>query len=111
MKELAIQINKEEACRLGIKASASVTCNKPSGTTSSIVDSSAGIHKRFSKYYIRRVRFAKHDPMLEKLQSEGIPNYDAPENPSEQAYIELPIQSPSCSLLMDESSAISQLEN
>lgn len=63
VKQAAIKANAEMAAELGFPAAAAVTCVKPSGTVSQLCDSASGIHPRHSKYYIRRVRCNKDDPL------------------------------------------------
>ncbi len=62
MKNVAIDTNKIWAERLGINQSAAITCVKPSGTVSQLVDSASGIHPRFSKYYIRESTWRPERP-------------------------------------------------
>jgi ribonucleoside-triphosphate reductase len=73
MKDVAIKTNKKWASKLGINQSAAITCVKPSGTVSQLVDSASGIHPRFSKHYIRRVRSDKKDPLAQYMSSVGFP--------------------------------------
>ena len=73
MKDVAIKTNKKWAEKLGINQSAAITCVKPSGTVSQLVDSASGIHPRFSKHYIRRVRSDKKDPLAQYMSSVGFP--------------------------------------
>ena len=73
MKEVAIETNKKWAKRLGINPSAAITCVKPSGTVSQLVNSASGIHPRFSEYYIRTVRADKKDPLAQYMQEAGFP--------------------------------------
>ena len=73
MKNVAIETNKEWAAKLGIKQSAAITCVKPSGTVSQLVDSASGIHGRFAPYYIRRVRADSRDPLCAVLEEAGVP--------------------------------------
>jgi len=63
LKEVAIETNKIWANALGINQSAAITCVKPSGTVSQLVDSASGIHPRYSPYYVRTVRADKKDPL------------------------------------------------
>ena len=56
LREEAIKTNKEWAEKLGIPQSGAITCVKPSGTVSQLVDSASGIHARHNPYYIRTVR-------------------------------------------------------
>ena len=73
MKDVAIKTNKKWAEKLGINQSAAITCVKPSGTVSQLVDSASGIHPRFSQHYIRRVRSDKKDPLAQYMSSVGFP--------------------------------------
>lgn len=109
LKKKAIEVNLEESKRLGINQSAAITCCKPSGTVSLVMNTASGIHARFAKYYIRRIRFSKFDQMLKKMEGLGIPIYEAPEN-SDQSYIEIPIKAPEGSITINELSAIEQME-
>lgn len=65
-------VNADFADRLGIPHSAAITCVKPSGTVSQLVNSASGIHPRHSKYYIRRVRGDKKDPCTRFLVDSGV---------------------------------------
>jgi ribonucleoside-diphosphate reductase alpha chain len=82
LKNEAIKTNKEWAKRLGIKQSAAITCVKPSGTVSQLVDSASGIHPRYSEYYIRTVRADKRDPLCTVLKDAGVPCEDDLRSPS-----------------------------
>ena len=73
MKEEAIKTNAKYAEKLGIQASAAITCVKPSGTVSQLVDSASGIHARHSEYYIRTVRGDNKDPLTQFMKDAGIP--------------------------------------
>lgn len=72
LKEYAIECNKEFAGLLGITQSVAVTCVKPSGTVSQLVDSASGLHPRHSEYYIRTVRSDNKDPMTQFLKDQGV---------------------------------------
>lgn len=58
---------------LGINTPAAITCVKPSGTVSQLADCASGIHPRFAKHYIRRVRVTEADPLCEFLKDKGVP--------------------------------------
>jgi ribonucleoside-triphosphate reductase (thioredoxin) len=73
LKNEAIATNKTWAKKLGIKQSAAITCVKPSGTVSQLVDSASGIHGRFADHYIRRVRADSRDPLCSVLEAAGVP--------------------------------------
>lgn len=81
LKEVAINTNKEWAEKLGINQSTAITCIKPSGTVSQLVDSSSGIHDRFAPYYIRRVIGDNKDPVTQMMIDIGIPNEPSLTNP------------------------------
>lgn len=70
LKELAVKTNKYWAAKLGIPQSAAVTCIKPSGTVSSLVNSAAGLHARYAPYYIRRITGDAKDPLTEFLKTQ-----------------------------------------
>lgn len=73
LKEEAVKTNKVWAPKLGVNVSAAITCVKPSGTVSQLVDSASGIHGRFAPYYIRRVRADSRDPLCAVLENAGVP--------------------------------------
>ena len=80
LRDHAVKTNEIFAKEIGINPSASVTCIKPSGTVSQLVDSSSGIHPRHARYYIRRVRNDKKDPLSQKLIDNGIEYLEDPYN-------------------------------
>ena len=73
LKQVAIATNEEWSNKLGINHSTAITCTKPSGTVSQLVDSASGIHPRFAPYYIRRVRGDVKDPLTMFLKEQNIP--------------------------------------
>jgi ribonucleoside-diphosphate reductase alpha chain len=73
IRDVAIKTNEKWATKLGINQSAAITCVKPSGTVSQLVDSASGIHPRFSEHYIRRVRSDKKDPLAQFMSATGFP--------------------------------------
>ena len=73
IRDVAVKTNEKWAAKLGINQSAAITCVKPSGTVSQLVDSASGIHPRFSEHYIRRVRSDKKDPLAQFMQTAGFP--------------------------------------
>lgn len=109
MKYVAINTNAEWAERLGINQSAAITCVKPSGTVSQLVDSASGIHPRFSQYYIRRVRGDQKDPLSTFMEKSGFPVEQDLMNPSNLVF-SFPVKSPPTSMSGDvKVSAIEQL--
>ena len=93
LKSIAIQANKDYAEMLAIPASSAITCVKPSGTVSQLVNSASGIHARHAPYYIRRVRGDKKDPLTNFLVSEGVPHEEDKYN-SNTLVFEFPIKAP-----------------
>jgi len=63
---------------MGINVPTAVTCVKPSGTVSQLVDCAPGLHPRFSHYYMRRIRVASTDPIAQFLIDQGV--LASPEN-------------------------------
>jgi ribonucleoside-diphosphate reductase alpha chain len=94
LREAARTANKEFATLLGIPESAAITCVKPSGTVSQLVDSASGIHPRHSKFYIRRVRGDKKDPLTQFLIKQGIPNEGCVYKPDQTIVFSFPIKAP-----------------
>ena len=90
----ARETNKKWAALLGIPESAAITAVKPSGTVSQLVDSASGIHPRHSKYYIRRVRGDKKDPLSQFLVASGIPSEDCVYKPTQTTVFSFPIKAP-----------------
>ena len=95
LREAARVANKEFAQLLGIPASAAITCVKPSGTVSQLVDSASGIHPRHSKFYIRRVRGDAKDPLTQFLIQQGVPNEPCVYKPSQTVVFSFPQKAPS----------------
>ena len=94
LREEARRANEEYAALLGIPKSAAITCVKPSGTVSQLVDSASGIHPRHSAFYIRRVRGDKKDPLTQFLISQGIPSEDDVYKPTQTTVFSFPIKAP-----------------
>ncbi|KAG2438436.1 hypothetical protein HYH02_010891 [Chlamydomonas schloesseri] len=110
LKATALAVNAQLAAQLGIPASAAITCVKPSGTVSQLVDAASGIHPRHAEYYIRRVRCTKDDPLTRFMADNGVPVEDCVMRPDTTAIFSFPIKSPEGAVTRDDVSAISQLE-
>jgi ribonucleoside-diphosphate reductase alpha chain len=110
LKEVAIETNAEWANILGINPAAGITCVKPSGTVSQLVDSSSGIHPRYSRYYIRTVRADKKDPLAQFMVDAGFPVEDDVTKPDYNYVFSFPIEAPKSSVFRDDRTAIEQLE-
>jgi ribonucleoside-triphosphate reductase (thioredoxin) len=109
LREEARRTNEEYAALLGIPKSASITCVKPSGTVSQLVDSASGIHPRHSKYYIRRVRGDKKDPLTQFLVGQGVPAEDCVYKPTQTTVFSFPQRAPD-GLVRDDVTPIAHLE-
>lgn len=110
LKKVAISVNKEWAAKLSINPSAAITCVKPSGTVSQLVDASSGIHARYSQYYIRTVRADKKDPLARFMKDIGFPVEDCVMRPDSVYVFSFPMKSPEGSVFSESRDAISQLE-
>ena len=110
LKEVAVATNVEWADRLGIPVSAAITCVKPSGTVSQLVDSASGIHARHSPYYIRTVRGDNKDPLTQFMKDQGIPSEPDVMKPDSTTVFSFPMKAPANAVVTADMSAIEQLE-
>ena len=110
LREVAVETNAEWAERLGINPSTSITCVKPSGTVSQLVDSASGIHARHSPYYIRTVRGDNKDPLTQFMMDQGIPNEPCVFKGDTTTVFSFPVMSPHRAVTRNDMSAIEQLE-
>ena len=110
LRQWAVDINIEEAAKIGIPASAAVTCVKPSGTVSQLVGVSSGMHAWHSDYYIRTVRGDKKDPITQFLKDTGIPSEDDVMKPNDTTVFSFPVKAPDYAITRDKLTAIQQLE-
>jgi|TARA_R110000744_G_scaffold6973_3_gene23994 ribonucleoside-diphosphate reductase alpha chain len=109
LKQIAVDTNKEWADKLGIEVSAAISCCKPSGTVSQLVDSSSGIHARHSPYYIRTVRGDNKDPLTQFMMDQGIPSEPEAYKPDQTTVFSFPMKAPEGSVVTADMSAIDQL--
>jgi len=110
LKQTAIDTNAEYAEKLGIEPSAAITCVKPSGTVSQLVDSASGIHARHSDYYIRTVRGDNKDPLTQFLKDAGVPAEPCVMKPDSTTVFSFPVKSPTGAITRNQMSALEQLE-
>jgi ribonucleoside-diphosphate reductase alpha chain len=110
LREIAVETNKEWSAIFGIPQSTAITCVKPSGTVSQLVDSSSGIHPRHSSYYIRTVRGDNKDPLTNFMVDSGIPSEADFMKPDTQTVFSFPMKSPKNSVMRNDMTAIEQLE-
>jgi ribonucleoside-diphosphate reductase alpha chain len=110
LRNVAITTNAEWAERLGINPSTAITCVKPSGTVSQLVDSASGIHSRHSDYYIRTVRGDNKDPLTQFLKDQGVSSEPCVMKPDTTTVFSFPIKSPEGAIVRNNLTAIEQLE-
>jgi ribonucleoside-diphosphate reductase alpha chain len=110
MKETAVETNEKYAKALGIPQSAAITCVKPSGTVSQLVDAASGIHARHSEHYIRTVRGDSKDPLTQFLMDSGVPAERDVTQPESVTVFSFPMKSPKQAVTRTETTAIQQLE-
>jgi len=109
LRNEAITSNKEFADALGIPQSAAITCVKPSGTVSQLVDSASGIHARHSQYYIRRVRNDNKDPITQFLKDQGVPSEVDVTKPLDTTIFSFPMKAPDGCMTRDELDSFTHL--
>ena len=110
LRKLAVDTNTEWAERLNIPAATAITCVKPSGTVSQLVDSASGIHARHSPYYIRTVRGDNKDPLTQFMKDQGVPSQPDVMKPDATTVFSFPVKSPNKSVTRNDLSAIEQLQ-
>jgi len=110
LRQVAIETNAEWADKLGVPPSTAITCVKPSGTVSQLVDSASGIHARHSEYYIRTVRGDNKDPLTQFMIANGIPNEPCAMKPDTTTVFSFPVKSPDGAVTRNDMTAIEQLE-
>jgi ribonucleoside-diphosphate reductase alpha chain len=105
LKQAAIETNKIWADKLGIPVSTAITCVKPSGTVSQLVDSASGIHPRHNPYYIRRVRGDNKDPITQFMKDMEIPHEPDIMKPDNTTVFSFPIKAPDSAVTRHDISA------
>ena len=110
LREVAIETNKKWSKKLGINQATAITCVKPSGTVSQLVDAASGIHARHNPYYIRTVRGDKKDPLTQMMVDSGFPVEDDVMNPGHTSVFSFPMKVNKDAVFRTDWSAIRQLE-
>ena len=110
LKQISVDTNKEWSEKLKINQSAAITCVKPSGTVSQLVDSASGIHARHNPYYIRTVRGDKKDPLTKMMVEQGFPAEDDVMKPNDTTVFSFPIKCSPDAVFRQDLTAIEQLE-
>jgi ribonucleoside-diphosphate reductase alpha chain len=111
LRDHARRTNHKYADQLNIPRSKSITCVKPSGTVSQLVNSASGIHARHADYYIRTIRMDKKDPIYEFLKDRGVQVEDEQYRPDSTAVFSFPMKAPKGAVTRDDMTAIEQMEN
>ncbi len=114
LKEEAIRVNEKYAKKFGINASASITCVKPSGNVSQLVDAASGMHPRHAPHYIRRVRIGATDSLFQMMKDQKVPYHPEVGQAEENASVfvlEFPVAAPKSATYRNDLSAIQQLEH
>lgn len=109
LREYARAVNHEYAERIGINPAAAITCVKPSGTVSQLVQSASGIHARYAKHFLRTVRVDKKDPIYRFMVDKGVYHEDEVHRPDVGAVFYFPARAPEHSITRNERDAIEQL--
>ncbi|MBL8046849.1 MAG: hypothetical protein JNL09_09920, partial [Anaerolineales bacterium] len=113
LREVAVELNRSLAAQLGINPSASITCVKPSGNSSQLLDCASGLHARWAPYYVRNVRVAAHSPVYKVLRDAGVPmdpeNGQTPENANTWV-VHFPVKAPEGAITRNARSAVEQCE-
>ena len=110
LRRTAVDTNAEYSLQLGIPQSTAITCVKPSGTVSQLVDSASGIHARHNPYYIRTVRGDNKDPLTQFMSDAGIPSEPDVMKPDSTTVFSFPMKSPNKAVTRTTMTAIEQLE-
>jgi ribonucleoside-diphosphate reductase alpha chain len=110
LRNVAVTTNKKWSEKLGINQSTAITCVKPSGTVSQLVDSASGIHTRHAPYYIRTVRADVQDPITIFMKEHGIPNEPDIMSPEHTTVFSFPIKANTNSKFRNDLNAMQQLE-
>jgi len=110
LRTIAVDTNAEFALSMGIPQSTAVTCVKPEGTVSQLVDAASGIHDRHNPYYIRTVRGDNKDPLTQFLKDSGIPSEPDVMKPDATTVFSFPRKAPTSAVTRTQRTAIEQLE-
>lgn len=114
LKARAIEVNRHYAERFGIRPSSAITCVKPSGTVSLLVNSASGMHPRHARFYLRRIRISATDPLFEMLKEQKFPYHPEVGQMEGQAatyVLEFPVKAPEGAVLRDDLRALDQMEH
>lgn len=111
LREEAVKVNEEWSQKLGVNQSAAITCVKPSGTVSQLVDSASGIHTRHAPYYIRTIRADKKDPLAQFMAAKGFPVEDDVTKVDSTHVFSFPVKAPDNAVCREHRTALQQLNH
>lgn len=109
MAQLAININRIVAAKIGIHEAARVTCVKPSGTTSLVLGTSSGIHAWHDEYYLRTMRFNINEDISSYLLVNHPELVEQDKLRADTLCLRVPVKAPQGAIMRSES-AIDLLE-
>ncbi len=109
LKMVAVEENARIADEIGIPRSAAITCVKPSGTVSQLVNAASGMHTWHSQYIQRTVRGDKKDPITQFMELAGVPCEDDVMAPKNTSVFSFPIAAPNGAATRNDLSAIEHL--
>jgi ribonucleoside-diphosphate reductase alpha chain len=113
LKEISLEVNRQTAQALGINPSAAITCVKPSGNSSQLLNCASGLHARWAPYYIRNVRVSAHSPLFKVLRDCSVPmdpeNGQTVDNATTWV-VHFPMKSPEAAVTRNQRSAAEQCE-
>ena len=110
----SIRVNREYAARFNTPESSCITCVKPSGTLSQLVNCASGMHPRYAPYYIRRVRISATDSLFRMLRDQGVPYHpEVGQDPKTATtfVLEFPVKAPDHAIFKNDLTALDQLEH
>jgi ribonucleoside-diphosphate reductase alpha chain len=113
LRNVGVKANKKYAKKFKVKESTCITCVKPHGNSSQLLDTASGMHPRYSKYYIRRVRVSANDPVFHMLKDQGVPYHPEVGQTEENAttfVLEFPVAAPKGAVFKDDIGAKEMLE-
>lgn len=114
LRDEAVEVNREYAARFGTNAATAVTCVKPSGTVSQLVDAASGMHTRYAQHYLRRIRISATDPLFTMLKEQKFPfkpEVGQLEATATTFVLEFPVKSPDNSITRNDLNVLDQLEH
>ena len=110
LRKVAVETNLQISKVLDIPQSTAITCIKPSGTVSQLVDRASGIHARHNDFYIRTVRGDNKDPITQFMKESLIPNEPDVMKPDSTTVFSFPMKAPTGAVTRTQMTAIEQLD-